>query len=221
MIINWSSLIIKIKGNYKNKLFSIALKEELKIEITKIWRILLAAKESFNYSYYLHFPDSEMEKKYLKLSSHFQFIRISLWKLTIIELAKLFNDRSNHDIYKIKTFLNKLKPEGCFGNLKFDQKKITNWENFLKTNKPIIREITDLRNKAYSHTDENSESFIYSDLTFEKLEKLIKFCEDIIVTIYDDVFESHALIDSVYFDHSFKSIIEILSKENIERINEI
>ncbi len=197
------------------------MKEELKTKITKIRHIMQAAKESFYYSYYLHKPDSEDENNYLNSSNHFRFLRIALWKLTVIELAKLFNKKDSQDKFNLNKLLNNLKSSGHFRTLNFDQSKIASWEESLKSNDLIIQEIINLRNKVYSHTDRNSETYINSDITFEQTELLIKLCEEIIVSIYAEVFDTHASMNFVYFNKSFKRITEILSEEKKNRINKM
>jgi hypothetical protein len=197
------------------------LKEELKTRITKIWHIMQAAKESFYYSYYLHKPDSEEENSYVNTSTHFKFIRIALWKLTVIELAKLFNRVDSQDKFNLNKLLLNLKSGGHFRTLNFDQKKIVAWEESLKSNEVTIQEIIKLRDKVYSHTDPNSDSYKNSHITFEQTELLIKLCEEIIVSIYAEVFDTYASMDFVYFNKSFKNVTKILSKEKKDRIDKM
>ena len=178
-----------------------------------------AAKESFYYSYYLQKPDSEEENSYVNSSTHFKFVRIALWKLTVIELAKLFNRVDSQDKFNLNKLLLNLKSDGHFRRLNFDQSKIASWAESLKSNEATIQEIIKLRDKVYSHTDPNSDSYKNSNITFEQTELLIKLCEEIIVSIYAEVFDTHASMNFVYFSQSFKKITEILSKEKKGRVN--
>lgn len=67
-------------------------KQELNKELTQVWLILVAAKESFNYCYYMYKPKSDEELSYINDSKDFCYIRFLLWRVTIIELAKLFQE---------------------------------------------------------------------------------------------------------------------------------
>ena len=79
--------------------------EELKKETWRIVEIYLSAKENFNYCHYLHEPDTREEAEYLKVDRDLRFIRHSLWRLSIIELAKLFSDRKSTHKFNLLHFV--------------------------------------------------------------------------------------------------------------------
>lgn len=197
------------------------IKDELKIRITKIWDILQSAKESFYYSYYLYKPDSEQELNYINSSPHFTFIKISLWQVSVIELSKLFNKAKSQDKFNLRKLLLNLKADGHFRCLHFNEQKLLEWETSLELNKATIKQIIDLRDKVYSHTDLDNKHVIESNIAFEKMEKLIKLCEEIIQSIFAEIFDVHAEMDLVYFSESFKEIPKILAKEDKNEMDKI
>ncbi len=85
------------------------IKIKLRNKIERIAKILIVAKESFLYSSYLHYPETKEESDYLNNSSHFKFIRHSLWRQSIIELSKLFSGPKSRDRFNINNFLVQLK----------------------------------------------------------------------------------------------------------------
>lgn len=189
-------------------------KEEIKDEIWEIWQILLLAKECYSYSFYLHKPDTREELQYLNHSRDFQFIRHVMWKMAVIELSKLFKNSAKSDRYNIVHFINKLKRNGYFGKLGISESKIDEWEKLINKNDETISKILNLRDKVYSHTDTNKEKHSKTDLSFEKTEKLLKIIEAVIQEIYDTVFDSHALMETVFFERKNFKIIEILAEES-------
>ncbi|WP_073022128.1 AbiU2 domain-containing protein [Flavobacterium micromati] len=197
------------------------LKDELEIRVNKIWDILQLAKESFYYSYYLHKPHSVEELNYINSSNHFAFIKMSLWKVSVIELSKLFNKTESQDKFNLNKLLVNLKSDGHFRSLKLSSPKLADWEKRLAKNRETIKQIIDLRDKVYSHTDKNNNHIIDSDITFEKTEKLIKLCEEIIQVIFIEIFDADAKMNLVYFDESFKEIPKILAQEENRRKEKI
>ena len=188
-------------------------KEEIKAEIWQIWQILLIAKECHSYSFYMHKPDTKEESDYLQHARDFHFIRHMLWRMTVIELSKLFRNSPHNDRFNLFFFISKLKKGGNFGKLGISDSKIAEWENRINDNSQTISEILILRDKLYSHTAPNKEKHSKSDVTFEHTEELIKIVESVIKEIYSSVFDSHASIGTINFDRNRFKIIEILAEE--------
>ena len=186
--------------------------DELHSEITKIWQILLSAKECLLYSFYLHKPNTKEEVVYLNESVDFIFIRGILWKMAVTELSKLFTESKKRDRFNIFHFISKHKKDGYFRNQGIDDETITKWENEIENNKQTIKEIITLRDKAYSHTDVNFNEHS-SELTFEQTEKLILIIEEVIKDIYIKVFNSNVAIDEGRFNRETFDIIKILATE--------
>jgi len=200
-------VILKKRNDFMTK------KDEIKKEIWQIWQILLLAKECHSYSFYLHKPDTKEEFEYLQHSNNFIFIRHIMWRMTVIELSKLFKESAKSDRYNIFHFISKLKTGGYFGKIGISESVISEWENQINYNSETISKILLLRDKLYSHTDSDKEKYSKNDVSFEKTEKLIKIVESIVQEIYSTVFDSHALIETISFDRKSFKMIKILAEE--------
>ena len=196
-------------------------KEEIKEEIWQIWQILLVAKECYSYSFYLNKPDTEEELQYLNNSKDFQFIRLTMWKMFVIELSKLFKQSVKSDRYNIFHFISKLKKGGNFGKMGISESKIEEWEENINRNSETISKILILRDKLYSHTDTDKEKHKKTDTSFEETEELIKIIELIIQEIYSTVFDAEALMETIFFKRERFKLIEILAKERIRSREEL
>lgn len=186
-------------------------KKEIRNEITKIWLILVNAKECFHYSFYLHKPSTTEEQDYLDGSVDFIFIRGILWKMAVTELSKLFSSKNN-DRYSIIHFIEKCEKDGHFRNQGIENSTIEEWKSEIESNKATIEEIVTLRDKAYSHTDSNYNEY-NSEITFEQTEKLIEIAEKVISDIFDKVFNSGAHFDNGRFEKENFDIIKILAED--------
>lgn len=109
-------------------------KEKLKKNIRSIWEILTISKECFEYAFYFHKPETDDESEYLNKSRDFKFIRHILWRMTIIELSKLFRNSKNSDRHNLNHFINQLKRNQYFGDIGVLEEKIQNWEKVLQDN---------------------------------------------------------------------------------------
>lgn len=186
-------------------------KEEIRNEITKIWLILVNAKECFHYSFYLHKPSTLEEQDYLDESVDFIFIRGILWKMAITELSKLFSSK-NSDRYNIMHFIGKCKKDGHFKNQGIDDTTIKEWISEIEKNEEIINEVVTLRDKAYSHTDSNHNEYNIK-ITFEHTEKLINIAEKVITDIFYKVLNSKVHFDNGRFKKDNFDIIKILAEK--------
>lgn len=187
-------------------------KQELDKELTQVWLILVAAKESYNYCYYMHKPKSGSELKYINESKDFKYIRHLLWRVTIIELAKIFRESKDTDRFNIFHLINKLKPTGHFKSLKFPSQKLIDYETSLKEDN-LISQIINLRDKIYAHTDSNTDKLNTNLITFSALENLIQKTERIIKEIFEMALDASILFDSPVFDRNGFDAFEILAKE--------
>lgn len=194
-------------------------KDEIQNEITKIWLILVNAKECFYYSYYLHKPSTLEEQNYIDESVEFIFIRGILWKMAVTELSKLFSSKSS-DRYSIIRFIEKCKKDGYFGNQGIDNATFEGWKSEIENNRVTIKEIVTLRDKAYSHTDSNYNEY-NSEITFEQTEKLIDISEKVITDIFYKVLNSGAHFDNGRFEKENFDIIKILAKDKKKDIENL
>jgi hypothetical protein len=187
--------------------------KELHEQIWHIWQIEITAKDCFQYSYYLHKPSTEVEFEYLKNHPDFTFIRHILWRMTIIELSKLFSSSPTRDKFNINHLINKLKKDGHFGELGISHLKIEEWELTLRNNQKQIDTIITLRDKIYAHTDRKKEEFKLIQLSFEEIEVLLKTVSDIIREINIVVFEKDPDMSNLTFDKENFNIIKTLANE--------
>ena len=195
--------------------------QELKQEIWRIWEIEVVAKECFQFAFYFHKPDTEEEIKYLHNHQELAFIRHVLWRMTVIELSKLFSNSSKRDRYNINHFISKLKKDGHFGDMRIAKSSIEKWELAVSNNQTHINNILILRDKIYAHTDPKKDDYKAIDLSFQDVEVLIKIVEDIIKEIYIVVFDSGTDMSTPIFDRGSFDMIKILAAEKKKRIEEI
>lgn len=196
-------------------------KEEIKENILAIWKIAIVARKCYQYSYYLHKPDTSEELEYLNHSGEFQFIRHILWRNTVIELSKLFNSSPKRDKYNVFHFINKLKSNQYFGGFGISKEKINYWEDRLTKNEDLINKILLLRDKVYSHTDGEYAKRNLDTPTFAETEELLKIVEDVIREIYYSIFDAEAVVDTSFVKKGPSNIIKILSAEKKSRIENI
>jgi hypothetical protein len=194
-------------------------KQQLNNEISKIWDIYLIGKESFDYARYLYNPRTILEKQYLAKQRDLDFIRFILFRNSLIELSKLFHDRDT-DKCNVHKFLKKFKRDQIYGDLFQDEVKISEWEDSIIKNGELIKKITTLRDKVYSHSDPNFSANSNFDLEFEDIERLFEIVKDIITTICEKTFDSFADLENIFFDKDRFNLIEILSKEWERKKNE-
>lgn len=193
-------------------------KEQLDHEMSNIWDIYLIGKESFDYAHYLYNPRTNLEKQYLAIQRDLKFIRFILFRNSIIELSKLFNDRDTEKC-NIHKLLKKFKRNQIYGDLFQDEMKVSEWEALIKNNGELIKKITTLRDKVYSHSDPQFSDKI--DLELEDIGRLFEIIKDILITIYDQTFDTYADLENIYFDKDRFHLIEILAEEKERKRNEI
>jgi len=173
------------------------ISNELKNELDSISKILTMALQCYEFSSHLYSPRTKQEIDLANNSFFIDFTRHIYWRNLIIELAKLVTD-SNNQNFNIFKLLRKLTKSGYFGKLDFESIKIKKWQKRLDDEKNIIREIIDLRNKIYSHTDKKKEQYVNSILTFNDIEILIDLLKMIIENIYSDLLDITIELQPLY-----------------------
>jgi hypothetical protein len=123
-------------------------KKQLEEDIEIRWKILIIIKEV------LKFAANIAEPATVRRDRHLTFIGWALWRLTIIELCKLFSDSDNQKFNIIK-LLRKISPDGDYRSLKFSEDQLKEFKNRAEQLQPAISEITKLRNTFYAHTDKD------------------------------------------------------------------
>jgi hypothetical protein len=195
--------------------------EELKNDVWRITEIFLNAKENFNYSYYLHRPPTNEEAEYLKNDRDLIFIRHSLWRLSIIELTKLFSDNSRTHKFNLLHFLSKLKAEGYYSEIRIDILKIAEWESLIFTEDKLINDVVTLRDKIYAHTDPDKDEYGKIEIYFNQIESLFELVESIIIEINLVAFNLSTSLLTPTFDRKDFTLVKILAQAKQNEINEI
>jgi hypothetical protein len=195
-------------------------KEILRVEVSKIWKIFIICKECFDYSYYLYKPETKEEFDYLQKSRDFEFIRQIMWRMSIIELSKLFSSSSKRDRYNLYHLINRFKEPGNYSDISVDKTTLGLWESQLSKNQIVIDKILTLRDKLYAHTDSDSETFRAMSISFEEVKGLLQIIEDVIKQIYQQVFESEAMVENLFFEKTRFKVIKILCEEEKRKLSE-
>lgn len=189
--------------------------DELQFEIDNIWSILLKAKECFYFSYYLHKARTTDEQNYIEISSEFKLIREVMWKMSVIELAKLYSNSDSHK-FNLHKFIKKMLDN----KVGIDNALINSWSEKIKEHDETIILLKSLRDKLYAHTDRNI-NLHTEKVTFELFEKLIGITENIIQNIYIIVFNASVHIPKGRFYPERFKIIEILASEKPRKAEEL
>jgi hypothetical protein len=194
---------------------------ELEIEIKNVWDIFTNANECFHYSNYLHNPETQDELDYLNSSRDLQYIRHIMFRMSIIELSKLFSGSKDRDRFNIRCLIKKLKKNEYFGKMGITDDELNRWDAEIDKNGKAIDNILKLRDKVYAHTDSDAETYKSIDLSFKEIEPLLNIVEEIIRKIYSSVFNTFADVEPVVFDKKRFSVIKILAGEKKKRLNDL
>src|SRR6187551_2866038 len=102
-------------------------REQLRREVWARVQIYVTSLDNLLYVKYLYKPDTKEELNYINTSTHLKVIRIYLWRLCLIEIAKLVSSKKGDD-FRIVDLIDRLKKSGHYGDLKIDPAKIKKWE---------------------------------------------------------------------------------------------
>ncbi|GAC1427561.1 MAG: hypothetical protein NVS3B13_33060 [Mucilaginibacter sp.] len=190
----------------------VSKKQEIESNLNTVWKILIYAKEIFLFAFYLHKPDTPEELNFVSHHRHLHFIRYNLWKMTVIELAKLFSTSNNQKFNLIK-LLKKLKKGNYYKSLNFNENTLADWELRFEQLAPQIREIEYLRNQYYAHTDNDPFSQEDTALTFEQTSVLIDFASEIVKVLFHEILNIDPIIKPMYYDSRKMDFLKILADE--------
>ena len=120
---------------------------------------------------------------YIKnMDTFFAYTRVIYWRVTVLELSKLFLGREKFSLHKI---LNKLDISGEYRSLKFDAKRIHTWKTELEALRPLINNLQNQRDNIYAHEDD-PEDAIRNEASLHDVKELLKIATAIIREV--DVF---------------------------------
>ena len=129
-------------------------KFELKEKLIVIVQIILDAKELMNDSYKMLMADLLKKFSLITRNKFLNRVRISFWKLAIIELTKLFGSRM--DDFRLDELINEMLVNYNSGewaaNISLDELKAL--QNYLNNEEVKIRtdKLRKIRNQHYAHT---------------------------------------------------------------------
>lgn len=155
--------------------------------------------------------------EYIETDESLKFIRHSLWRISVIELSKLFNDRKSTDKLNLHHFIKKLKPDGHYKKFKVDSSILKEWVQAIEENKAVISDITTLRDKIYAHSDPNNSTYNTIRIYFDKVDKLLKLVETILSYIYLSVLVTTFDFEDPYFSRKDFQLVTILATEQKRR----
>jgi hypothetical protein len=183
---------------------------QLKQDIDIRWKITIFAKEAYKFSNYFVNPDTDCERNYILSNLHLNFIRLALWRLTVIELCKLFSD-SDSQKYNLKKLLRKIANNDKYKELNFDNDTLKQYHKNLNEFDDSIDEIKRLRDKFYAHTDVDPFEKIASTLSLADCERLIVFAEELLQYLAGITCNEHYVFNTLYYDSRQFNFIKILS----------
>ena len=186
-------------------------KNELEKEIEAINLILVFARECFQYCYYFYKPNTVEEEDYLKYSQDFDFLKHVLWRMTIIELSKLFSKSTERDKFNLQHFTNKFKVNGHYSKFNVTEKKLNEWKNKIDNASITIEHLLTIRDKVYAHTDNIKINDSDFGITTEEIEKLIDIAGDVIKEVYLILFKAEVSMRTIIFDRVHFEVIKILA----------
>jgi hypothetical protein len=193
--------------------------EVLRKDLGVILIIYTVAKETFTYCYYLHKPDTELEREYLTKDRHLHFIRHILWRQSIVELSKL-TSFSNNDEFRITNYIGRLWRTKEIKD-KLNPSLFIRWKEELRQNSIAIKHINDLRNKIYAHTDRETEEYRKLDIYFDDVVKVFDAIGSIIKEIYNEVFDSGVDLTTPTFERNHFDLVKVLAEAHNERIRKL
>ena len=190
---------------------------ELKEKLSSLTEIFIDTKENFRYCYYLHYSEIEEERKYLAIDRHLQFIRHSLWRLTVIEVCKLFSNRDN-DKYNIQRLIKSFKPGKHFGKIGLESSKLSEWENEIANKEKVIENLITLRDKFYAHSDAMGAIDKDVNIYFQDIFELLELANQIIRNVSIKIGEPVLILDSPYFESQELNLVKVLTRDHIQML---
>lgn len=157
--------------------------DEIKIKLNKTISILNDSKILERDSYKIITTDSSEKFTIIDNNDFLKNITLSLWKLSIIELHKLFGGKN--DNFKISKLLTDIletqeKSEWCDLITKIELENLQKKMESLETIKNI-ENLKYIRDKYYAHSDENPKKSIYEIKYFhESSNYLIQLADNIL-----------------------------------------
>lgn len=197
-----------------------SIKELLKADIEIRWKILIICKEVLKFSHYLTKPETVEEQNYIYRDRHLTFINWALWRLVVIEMAKLFSHAESQKFNIIK-LIGKVRPQGSYRSLKFDESILAEWDLELLKHTDSVEEISRLRNKFYAHVDGDPFEGIETSLTISACIEMLEFATEVIRTLAGKYLKTDYIAQTLYYDSKNFNLVKILVEAEQQKRQQI
>lgn len=168
-------------------------KKQLEKHISVLNNITLKAQEAYLIVFYLHKDEDNDDVMYVKrMHTFFNYSRVIYWQITIIEIAKLLNEKEKTSIAKI---INRVKKDGEYSELGVPKELISKWEQLLENEKESIKNIKDQRDKVYAHEDGSDD--ITNLIPLSKIEAFLALFKEIILELGKLLGLTHRMFDLI------------------------
>ncbi|MDM1529013.1 hypothetical protein [Myroides odoratimimus] len=197
------------------------LKISIENKIKGIYDIILMTKEFQKFSKHFHTFASKEESYLLLKSPHskaLQFLGHSLYRNTIIEIAKLFSNNKG-DRYSIKNLLNTLNNN--HKQLSLDITVLIPPLEFINNNQELLGNIKLLRDKIYAHSDKPNTSLEELEVSLNDIDYLIDFCERTLNSIYISISNNDFSFLSPITGSKDLNLLSLLVEGESQRLNKI
>jgi hypothetical protein len=196
-------------------------KVELKARIERIWERVLFTKSCYKFCYRLYHPANQRELEFLGFDQALSFLRIVLFRSTVLELVKLYSradgkSESREKAVCVFRFIEHLRKDGHFGMAGIRKEQLDTWESEIEAKMEQLNNLLQLRDEVIAHEGKKD---IKNETTFSDLDTLISLAETVVSSIYERVFESSVYIHEKHFDDSVSSLIENAVKPYSERMD--
>lgn len=179
---------------------------------------MIITKEVLKFTAYFEQPETKIEQFYVRRDRHLTFIGWALWRLTVIELCKLFGDSENQK-FNILKLLRKVDRDGDYRSLKFNQKTLADFREREQQLQLVIDEISRLRDTLFAHTDRDPFEQIDTFITSKDCFALVELAEDVIRTLAGTYLDTDYVANTLYFDSkNFDFIHQLAILEQDENI---
>jgi len=162
------------------------MKNQLESHLLVIAKILLHANSSFEVVKYFQSEnenDAPIVKYEKVMNKFFHFTAVNFYRITIIELCKLYNHK---EVFSLQKLLSEFENNKSYYGL-LDHSEIKNLRKHLKENRLITEELITLRNSHYAHQD--GDYLNYLSLSTSKVNQLLNVAKVIFNSIYGRVLE--------------------------------
>jgi len=194
-------------------------KKEFEEDLKRIKDIYFSAQETFRINEELYKRnDSSNFENYLKdINPFFHFCKIYFWRNTVLELSKLFNQKENEK-FNIPKFITKLKPDGHFRTLKFNEDFLNVLLGRIEDIQHLIDNLIEQRDKVYAHEDRDNKN-VRNLVSHKQTKQILKIAEDLIKEIYQIHYKTSLQFELINSPaSSLENVIESLCKlDSIEQ----